>query len=112
MPELFQDSKGDFYLREDVVWKDVDTPGAQFTGWVTRASVEKSNCIERWKQVSPVKGRLHRSKPPKRPVAVLEVLFRGKWVPILTLTDPPDDHVWEHTMSEAIRHIRLLRLRT
>ena len=38
---------------EDAIWVEVDNPGGQFAGWVTRESRERSNCIEDWVRCDP-----------------------------------------------------------
>lgn len=110
-PDLFKDAKGDYYTRGAVVWKDIDTPGPQFAGWVTLASCRTDNCIDNWVRVEPVKGKLivphiPRSKPKK--LAVLEVFFRGKWTAIHDIMDTkPAVGNWEMTVSESICQIRI-----
>lgn len=110
-PDLFKDAKGDYYTRGAVVWKDIDTPGPQFAGWVTLASCRNDNCIDHWVRVEPVKGKLivpHIPRPKPKKLAVLEVFFRGKWTAIHDITDAkPLVGFWEMTVSESICQIRI-----
>lgn len=115
MPELFQDTQGDYYTRGCVVFKNIDNPGCQFSGWVTLASARKSNCVSDWVSVTPSKAKLilppEAKKEPMK-IAVLEVKFRGKWTPIFDLVDKPvAQSVVEYCVSEAISQVRIVYLK-
>ena len=115
MPELFQDARGNYYTRGCVVFKDVDTPGTQFSGWATLESVRKSNCTDRWMRVTPINAKLilpPETKQGPMQVAVLEVKFRGKWTPILDVFDKPvSQSVVEYCVSETVSQVRLVYLK-
>lgn len=50
---VFKDESGKTYKIDEVVFEDVDNPGAQFLGWVTKASREASNNVDKWVRVTP-----------------------------------------------------------
>jgi hypothetical protein len=60
---VFADSKGKRYFPSEVVFCDIDTPGAQFMGYVTLESFRKTNCIDNWVRVKaiPEMGAEYRS---------------------------------------------------
>lgn len=45
---LFRDKDGNLYRPEEVVFADIDTPGPQYLGYVTKESYYKTNCINDW----------------------------------------------------------------
>lgn len=45
---LFRDKNGNLYRPEEVVFADVDTPGPQYLGYITKESFDKTNCINKW----------------------------------------------------------------
>jgi len=42
-----------------------------------------------------------------RPLAVIEVMFRGKWTPIYEVADYKAEVGWSMTLSEPIKQIRV-----
>ena len=42
---------GKIYSAKDIMHADVDTPGAQFLGFITKESYEKTHCIDDWDKV-------------------------------------------------------------
>lgn len=58
----WRDKTGKIYTDSEVVEKDIDTPGAQFHGFITRESLKKSNCIDEWVKVKPTIQKLDRAE--------------------------------------------------
>lgn len=48
---IWVDSYGREYNDSEVEYRDVDTPGPQFSGWVTKESVRGDDCINHWVSV-------------------------------------------------------------
>ena len=47
------------------------------------------------------------SSEPVRPLAVIEVMFRGKWTPIYEVAEYKAEVGWEMALSEPIKQIRV-----
>lgn len=45
---VFRDKHGNLYTPREVVFCDIDTPGPQYFGYVTKESFDKTNCIDNW----------------------------------------------------------------
>lgn len=50
----WKDAEGNLYADSEVALKDIDTPGAQFLGYVTKASARQAS-IDAWVRVVPIK---------------------------------------------------------
>lgn len=59
----FEDHEGKLYYSQEVVFCDIDTPGPQFMGYVTKKSFKKTNCIDDWVRVHLRKGVNRESFP-------------------------------------------------
>jgi len=47
------------------------------------------------------------SSDPVRPLAVIEVMFRGKWTPVYEVADYKAEVGWSMALSEPIKQIRV-----
>lgn len=53
--KMWMDREGNKYTNSEVVFVDIDSPGAQFLGYVTFVSKRNSRCIDDWVEVVRVK---------------------------------------------------------
>ena len=52
--KVFTSCSGKEYLEDEVIFMDVDTPGAQYLGYITKDSYLESNCIDNWVEVKEI----------------------------------------------------------
>ena len=51
---LYQDAQGKTFKASEVIFVDIDDPGAQFLGWVTKESRNRSSNMDLWVKVTPL----------------------------------------------------------
>ena len=53
-------------------------------------------------------GKAHSQQRVVKPLAVIEVMFRGKWTPVYEVADYKAEVGWNMTLSEPIKQMRVV----